>query len=686
MITSKRKFAWVIAGLCVLGFATASCGGGGGGGGSSIGPKPPESLAADFTTLNNVIELGEPVYLLDTSKGKPTQWEWDFDDDGTVDSTEQNPEFTFATKGSYSVRLTVTSTTGSHSLLKPSYVHVVVTVSPVADLNVDADRDGTATNLPADQDYKNQWTQTHGAVFYHNIDDDSGNGSEDHMTTTKNAEDAKDLARVLVRKMSGLPAGGSARIELNAEAQGNVRIYRYNDPDWITVYSNGSGFDIPLADIEADTIELGVEGRMRLDPNWDGYLHLTFEVRESGGGLHSSDEVMMRQAPPLFATNLWETRELHVVNVTSSPAPHGNAALLAALDAMCNDAGITLRQSPGTTYQNDRWLQDSSEPGVTIVPSASGPRRVNDYVFQALRNRPVDEWCRQALLGPDWDLQARFGAQGSSLNYGGNIEVVPPHNGQPWGRMLIGGGNGNLIGTTTPATEYMDNANREFFDANPFQGPHVQATTEWLAVGHIDEYTMFVPAPSTARGHVCLIASPMRAWNQLVAMNTAGKGATLVFEGRTTYGWQTTVGAIVGNGTLGTYQQQVQARIDQGRSEIKAATGLTDADFIELPVLFENVGGGYQAAMNPGVVNLICVPRGGTTYFAVPDPEGPKDGGVDIWRQDVIDQLSPLATAGSPFDIRFVDVFYSYHDLLGEAHCGTNTARIPPANEQWWDK
>lgn len=553
--------------------------------------------------------------------------------------------------------------------------------SPAAELGVDADRDGEVTDAIDDRDHRNVWNTTHGAVFYHNIDDDYGDGQEDVHNSSKAGSDLADLARFIVRRLGDMPKKGSAKISLNAEARGRVFVYENVAGNWVRVYNSGESFGIALSKLQTGDIEFAVEGRERLSPDWDGYLTLTLEIRVSDGRLWTRDTATMRQAPPLFATNLWETRELHVVNVP------GNSAFRNELVSICNDGGILLRQVPGGSYANDRWLQDSSEPGVTIVPSTTAPRRVNDYVYQAFRNRPVDMWSRDALLGPDWDFQARFGSQGSSLNYGGNIEVIPPHAGYPWGRMLIGGGNGNLIGTTTSAAEFMDNANRQFFDANPLQGPHVQATTEWLAVGHIDEYTMFVPAPSTARGYVCLIASPVRAWNQLVAMNNAGQGATLVFEGRTAGGWETTVGAIVGNGTLATYQQQVQARIDQGRDEIKAATGLTDADFIELPVLFENVVAGYMAALNPGVVNLICVPApNGTTYFAVPDPEGPKDGGVDIWRQDVLDQLNPLATAGSPFDIRFVDVFYSYHDLLGEAHCGTNTARIPPSNEEWWDK
>jgi len=30
-------------------------------------------------------------------------------------------------------------------------------------------------------------------------------------------------------------------------------------------------------------------------------------------------------------------------------------------------------------------------------------------------------------------------------------------------------------------------------------------------------------------------------------------------------------------------------------------------------------------------------------------------------------------------------VFMSYHELLGEAHCGSNFVRTPPADD-WWDK
>ena len=52
---------------------------------------------------------------------------------------------------------------------------------------------------------------------------------------------------------------------------------------------------------------------------------------------------------------------------------------------------------------------------------------------------------------------------------------------------------------------------------------------------------------------------------------------------------------------------------------------------------------------------------------------------------DILNQLAPLDTAAKPFNITFVDVFFSYHDLLGEIHCGSNFVRTPP-NDDWWNK
>lgn len=48
------------------------------------------------------------VQFTDQSTGVPTEWAWDFNGDGVIDSTVQNPSYTYTTAGVYTVSLTVT--------------------------------------------------------------------------------------------------------------------------------------------------------------------------------------------------------------------------------------------------------------------------------------------------------------------------------------------------------------------------------------------------------------------------------------------------------------------------------------------------------------------------------------------------------------------------------------------------
>ncbi len=47
------------------------------------------------------------VQFTDKSTGDPTEWEWDFDNDGIIDSNAQNPVFSYDFAGLYSVTLTI---------------------------------------------------------------------------------------------------------------------------------------------------------------------------------------------------------------------------------------------------------------------------------------------------------------------------------------------------------------------------------------------------------------------------------------------------------------------------------------------------------------------------------------------------------------------------------------------------
>jgi PKD repeat protein len=96
------------------------------------------------------------VNFTDTSSGEVTAWEWDFDNDGTIDSTEQNPTYRYHSPGTYSVRLRTRAHGANVDVVKQDLIQVTlgtpekhtvtnsfeeVTSIGVADIDGDGDQD-----------------------------------------------------------------------------------------------------------------------------------------------------------------------------------------------------------------------------------------------------------------------------------------------------------------------------------------------------------------------------------------------------------------------------------------------------------------------------------------------------------------------------------------------------------------
>lgn len=96
----------------------------------NIIPTPPTPVPpiAEFsaTPLSGIQPL--LVQFTDLSLNSPTSWQWDFDNNGIVDSTLQNPQWTYVDEGIYSVKLTVSNGDGTDSVTKTSYITVTVPV------------------------------------------------------------------------------------------------------------------------------------------------------------------------------------------------------------------------------------------------------------------------------------------------------------------------------------------------------------------------------------------------------------------------------------------------------------------------------------------------------------------------------------------------------------------------------
>ncbi len=550
---------------------------------------------------------------------------------------------------------------------------------PEVDMDVDTDRNGLVENNAQEDDWEAVWSTSGGAVFYLNIDDDNNDGNADNSENSViGTEDENDLAGIIVRQLATAPADALAQILISPSAAiGKARFFRKNGNSWTMISSSGSSFSLPMADLIAGEVELGIEATSRVDQNWDGDILLTLELREMGGTLIGSDTVRLRCAPTILVHNLLPVEALHVVNIGSS-----NASFRSDLQTVANGGGFTYYAVPGSSFQNDRWIQDSSERGFVLLPTEAGPRRRVDSVLQCARNRPIDNWAEGALFGLDQDFHFEFGSNSQSINYGGNLEVAPPHTGHPWGRIVVGGGSSYTIGGSYWNDLHMDQAYRDFLDSTAIQGPHLEVSTEWLAVGHVDEHTSFVKAPASPKGWIIALASPALAKQVLQNVQGTGGGSLKVFENRGSH--ETTVDQILADTSLMTYNQEAQQRMDAIRSQYKTELGLSDSEIIDVPVLFEDVGWEEAAAYNPGVANMVVIPySNGTTHLVVPDPEGPHNP-TDAWADATEAALEAFGTGSNPVIVTFTDIFNAYHVNLGEAHCGTNTIRTPPS-EEWWN-
>ena len=87
-----------------------------------------DNLVADFTT--NVSNKAFPltVQFTDHSSGNPTSWKWDFNNDGTVDATSQNPTYTFDTLQTYSVKLVVSNGVSADSIIKVDAINAYAAI------------------------------------------------------------------------------------------------------------------------------------------------------------------------------------------------------------------------------------------------------------------------------------------------------------------------------------------------------------------------------------------------------------------------------------------------------------------------------------------------------------------------------------------------------------------------------
>ncbi|NXS87448.1 PADI1 deiminase, partial [Erpornis zantholeuca] len=206
--------------------------------------------------------------------------------------------------------------------------------------------------------------------------------------------------------------------------------------------------------------------------------------------------------------------------------------------------------------------------------------------------------------GPDFGYVARQAPEGASrLDYFGNLEVSPPVTVRgkeyPLGRILIGSSFPRLGGRRVAR------AVRDFLLAQKVQAP-VELFSDWLQVGHVDEFLTFVPAPDR-KGFRLLLASPSACYQLLKEKQEEGFGDATMFQASGIPAGlekvpKPTINEILANEELRRFNSYAQSCISWNRDILRRSLGLAEQDILDIPQLFQGDLASGAVAFFPDMV------------------------------------------------------------------------------------
>ncbi len=383
------------------------------------------------------------------------------------------------------------------------------------DLDVDADRDGVVHDV-LDEAGEDAWTDERGAIFMVNYDrDDAGRGGPDAIEFDERGapvsedfvingpKDALDLTELVVR-VEGIDAGGVESAILRAPSLDHIKgvhVFDAIEPGrrsfWGGPGERSTAIDLTDRLAPGGETTLGVEGLFFrytqpmayggvFEHGYSGELDLELVVTGPGGVALGADRVKLRVAPLALLPNTQDAVEMW-----------GRDSSIEDFRPAIQDTVALYSYHTG----GDQWTQDHVEVGYTHAPG----RPKTHIALRLPRARlttdgikdDTPEWPRERLLGPDaglfrfWNFHLDDGLNAG--DFGGNIEVMPPTQAWPLGRIVVGD-------TISPKL-------MRFLEDQAAQAPF-SINVGWLRVGHVDEALAFVPDGS---GWMLAAAEPAQA-------------------------------------------------------------------------------------------------------------------------------------------------------------------------------
>lgn len=414
-----------------------------------------------------------------------------------------------------------------------------------------------------------------------------------------------------------------------------------------------------------------VEAHEYPGPNFEGLITLELMLVRGRSVLYS-DTVVYRVAPWIMTPNTLPPERVFACRIVNGE--NTNEKFLEGLSESLNKINVPLSIIEPQAHLGDRWIQDEIEFGYV-----QGASHVLPVVLDSPRDRGLDDFPEKELLGPDFGHFQVGGSTPNSLDSFGNLEVSPPVTVKgrkyPLGRIVFGG---KKFGDYSESNRQMMPQLRKFLYSQKVQSPF-EIYTDWLTVGHVDEIICFVPAVNDV-GFEVLVASPQKTKAILERLKIQGHGNVKMFTGMmrgepgSSESAEISVNMLLANTTFWKENDEYQDYMNSNVSILKEQLNIGDEHVIQMPVLFHPTGINRTAAYFPDMVNHLVI----NNTSIVPKPHGPEIDGECMFER-------AFKEAVPERDVVFIEDWYSYHEMLGEVHCGTNIQRKPFLNKLWWN-
>ncbi|XP_058409028.1 protein-arginine deiminase type-6 [Diceros bicornis minor] len=336
-----------------------------------------------------------------------------------------------------------------------------------------------------------------------------------------------------------------------------------------------------------------------------------------------------------------------------------------------------------------RWLQDEMAFCYT-----QAPHKTISLVLDTPRVLKLEDFPMKYSLSPGvgYVIQCTKDHRVASMDSIGNLMVSPPvkvgGKEYPLGRILIGS-------SFYPSKEgrNMSKALRGFLYAQQVQAP-VELFSDWLMIGHIDEFMCFIPTQDKRegdKGFLLLLASPSSCYQLFQEKQKEGYGDMPLFEEVRTDQLLSnareakTIHQLLADEDMRKQNDYVQKCINLNRDILKKELGLVERDIIDIPQLFcleqltnapsdQQTGKLFARPFFPNLLQIIVMGKN----LGIPKPFGPRVKGTCCLEEKIRQLLEPLGC-----HCTFINDFDCYLTEIGDFCACANIRRVPFAFK-WW--